>query len=131
MADEIGLRYVFTGHMHASDRSQFTTYRGNTILDFETGSLVSYKAPTRYTTISRTTYESNVYEDVKTKTIPVDTLKDIQSFQIDVKKTFETAPNLFKYQDISNSIKIVEFMLNASIETHLLKMQVLNPAILY
>lgn len=39
---DAGLRYIFTGHMHANDISQFETPRGNLLHDFQTAALVSY-----------------------------------------------------------------------------------------
>lgn len=108
MADELGIRYVFTGHMHATDRTQFTTYRGNTITDFETGSIVSYKAPTRYATISRTIYDEKLYEDVTTKVIPVENLKNVQSFLIDIPKSFENEPDFFYFSHITDLTNHIE-----------------------
>lgn len=43
----LGLEVVFTGHFHAQNISQ-ATYGSNTLLDIETGSLVTYPIPIRY-----------------------------------------------------------------------------------
>lgn len=44
---DAGLRYIFTGHMHANDVAEFTTIKGNHLTDVETASLVSYGSPVR------------------------------------------------------------------------------------
>ncbi len=44
---DAGMRYIFTGHMHANDVAEFTTPAGNHIVDLETGSLSSYGTPVR------------------------------------------------------------------------------------
>lgn len=48
---EAGLRVIFTGHYHAQDISSYT-YKGNTLFDIETGSLVTPPIPYRVITIS-------------------------------------------------------------------------------
>ncbi len=50
---DAGMRYVFTGHMHANDISQYTSVSGNTITDLETGSLSSWMSPQRHVTITK------------------------------------------------------------------------------
>lgn len=50
---DAGMRYVFTGHMHANDISQYTSVSGNTITDLETGSLSSWMSPQRHVTIMK------------------------------------------------------------------------------
>ncbi|MDR1458996.1 MAG: metallophosphoesterase, partial [Bacteroidales bacterium] len=52
---DAGLRYVFTGHMHANDIATITTPSGNTIYDIETGALVTYPSPTRLLGLTRDT----------------------------------------------------------------------------
>jgi 3',5'-cyclic AMP phosphodiesterase CpdA len=59
---EAGLRVIFTGHYHAQDISSYT-YKGNTLFDIETGSLVTPPIPYRMITIS------NDRLDVRTTTI--------------------------------------------------------------
>ena len=39
---DAGLRYIFTGHMHANDIAQFETPQGHLLHDFQTAALVSY-----------------------------------------------------------------------------------------
>lgn len=49
---QAGLRVIFTGHYHAQDISSYT-YKGNTLFDIETGSLVTPPIPYRMVTIDR------------------------------------------------------------------------------
>ena len=48
---QAGLRVIFTGHYHAQDISSYT-YKGNTLFDIETGSLVTPPIPYRMITIT-------------------------------------------------------------------------------
>ena len=82
LADRLNVRYTFTGHMHASDQNYHTTYSGNTLIDFETGSTVSLKSPSRYTTITRTEFDNKVYEDVNSLVVPIEDISTVQSFHI-------------------------------------------------
>lgn len=50
---DAGMRYIFTGHMHANDVAEFTTVSGNTIYDLETGSLASWGSPVRTVTMEK------------------------------------------------------------------------------
>lgn len=50
---DAGMRYIFTGHMHANDMAQFTSNAGNTITDLETGSLSSWMSPVRTIALSK------------------------------------------------------------------------------
>ena len=50
---DAGMRYIFTGHMHANDIAEYTTVSGNKIYDLETGSLAAYGSPVRTVTIQR------------------------------------------------------------------------------
>jgi len=43
----LGLKVVFTGHLHAQSISE-ATYDANTLIDIETGSLVTYPLPIRF-----------------------------------------------------------------------------------
>ncbi len=47
---EAGLKFIFTGHYHANDISSYT-YKGNTVYDIETGSLVTAPIPYRLITL--------------------------------------------------------------------------------
>lgn len=58
MAGELadaGMRYIFTGHMHANDIAEYTSVNGNKIYDLETGSLAAYGSPVRTVTVTRDT----------------------------------------------------------------------------
>lgn len=50
---DAGMRYIFTGHMHANDIAEYTSVNGNKIYDLETGSLAAYGSPVRTVTIRR------------------------------------------------------------------------------
>lgn len=50
---DAGMRYIFTGHMHANDIAEYTSVNGNKIYDLETGSLAAYGSPVRTVTIQR------------------------------------------------------------------------------
>lgn len=50
---DAGLRYIFTGHMHANDIAEYTTVNGNHLTDVETGSLSSWGSPVRSVTFSK------------------------------------------------------------------------------
>ncbi|NLZ55763.1 MAG: hypothetical protein GX900_03760, partial [Clostridiaceae bacterium] len=50
---DAGLRYVFTGHMHANDVAEFTTVAGKRLVDVETAALVSYGTPVRTAVFER------------------------------------------------------------------------------
>ena len=49
---QAGLRVIFTGHYHAQDISSYT-YKGNTLYDIETGSLVTPPIPYRMITVNK------------------------------------------------------------------------------
>ncbi len=48
-----GIRYGYTGHMHADDVMYYTDPEGRTFYDIETGSLQSYASPQHYYNIDR------------------------------------------------------------------------------
>lgn len=50
---DAGMRYIFTGHMHANDVAEFTTPKGSHITDLETGSLSAYGTPVRTVSIKK------------------------------------------------------------------------------
>jgi len=60
---DLGIQYVFTGHMHANSITKDTSEKGNEIYDIETNCLVTYPCSYRTVTFS----DENV--DVKTQTI--------------------------------------------------------------
>lgn len=49
---DAGVRYVFTGHMHAQNIASITSAAGNTLYDIETGSLITYPCPVRFAVFS-------------------------------------------------------------------------------
>jgi len=53
---DAGIRYVFTGHMHAQNIASMTSAAGNILYDIETGSLVTYPCPIRYVVFTGKTY---------------------------------------------------------------------------
>lgn len=55
----MGIRYVFSGHMHASDVMQYTDEEGRTLYDTETGSAISYASPRRYVKFERYSVAQN------------------------------------------------------------------------
>lgn len=50
---DAGLRYLFSGHMHANDIAEYTTLNGSHIVDVETGSLSSWGSPVRTVTLEK------------------------------------------------------------------------------
>lgn len=86
---DMGIRYVFTGHMHVCDAMTYTDAAGRTLYDFQTGSCVSYYSPRRYTTISRYDANGKLGEDCVSKVITLDTvgIKEVPSSNV-----FDAAP---------------------------------------
>ena len=65
---DAGLQYIFTGHMHANDIASYTTARGNTLYDIETGSVTTYPSPARVVNFKRTVEQGKVNETAAIKT---------------------------------------------------------------
>lgn len=86
---DMGIRYVFTGHMHVCDAMIYTDAAGRTLYDFQTGSCVSYYSPRRYTTISRYDANGKLGEDCVSKVMTLDTvgIKEVPSSNV-----FDAAP---------------------------------------
>lgn len=86
---DMGIRYVFTGHMHVCDAMTYTDAAGRTLYDFQTGSCVSYYSPRRYTTISRYDANGKLGEDCVSKVMTLDTvgIKEVPS-----RNVFDAAP---------------------------------------
>jgi len=61
-----GIRYGFTGHMHADDIMYYTDAEGRTFYDIETGSLQSYASPKHYYSIERYKAADNKLAEVFT-----------------------------------------------------------------
>ena len=51
---DAGIRYVFTGNLHAQSIAEHTTPSGNTVFDIQTGSPVVFPSPVRYATFTKT-----------------------------------------------------------------------------
>lgn len=66
---DAGMRYVFTGHMHANDIATMTTQAGNTLTDIETGSVVTYPSPYRMVTLTRGYDNGTVNETMDVRTV--------------------------------------------------------------
>lgn len=81
---DMGIRYVFTGHMHVCDAMTYTDAAGRTLYDFQTGSYVSYYSPRRYTTISRYDANGKLGEDCVSKVMTLDTvgIKEVPSSNV-------------------------------------------------
>lgn len=77
---DMGIRYAFTGHMHASDAMTYTDVEGRTLYDFETGSMISYASPRRYITLSRFDCDGKLGEKLESS---VYVLKNIKEFASD------------------------------------------------
>lgn len=86
---DMGIRYVFTGHMHVCDAMTYTDAAGRTLYDFQTGSCVSYYSPRRCTTISRYDANGKLGEDCVSKVMTLDTvgIKEVPSSNV-----FDAAP---------------------------------------
>ena len=86
---DMGIRYVFTGHMHVCDAMTYTDAAGRTLYDFQTGSCVSYYSPRRYTAISRYDANGKLGEDCVSKVMTLDTvgIKEVPSSNV-----FNAAP---------------------------------------
>lgn len=68
---DLGVSYVFTGHMHAQDIAKVVSKEGNTIYDIETGSTVTYPCPIRHISLKNAINTVNPEHslDVKTELI--------------------------------------------------------------
>ncbi|MBO4539123.1 MAG: metallophosphoesterase, partial [Clostridia bacterium] len=63
-----GVRYLFSGHQHASDITSYVTQNGNVAYDIETGSLASYGCSWRTMDLKRTISNGVVTEDFESLT---------------------------------------------------------------
>ena len=64
----LGIHFSMTGHVHASDIVSYTANNGEVMTDIVTGSIISYGAPIRFLTFSRS-------KDINTNKI-IDTVSD-------------------------------------------------------
>ncbi len=61
---ELGIKYTFSGHQHASDVATYVDAEGRTLYEFETGSFVSLDSPIRYATVTRYNVDGKLAESV-------------------------------------------------------------------
>jgi len=92
---QMGIRYVYTGHQHASDVMSYTDVEGRTMFDMETGSMVSYDSPRRYTTITRYDCDGSLGETFESNLYVIDSIKEIADTLVSTavwnQSTFDTA----------------------------------------
>ena len=65
---DLGVSYVFTGHMHAQDIAKIVSREGNTIYDIETGSTVTYPCPIRHLELNNLIATENPGHNLDVKT---------------------------------------------------------------
>lgn len=79
---DVGLRYIFTGHMHENDIAEFTTAKGNTLYDIETGSTAGYGSPLRTVEFEKNTTEKLDETKVKEKvTVSSESIKSTANIE--------------------------------------------------
>lgn len=73
----LGVRFLFTGHLHAQDVAKYDDGKGNVFYDIQTGSLVTYPLPVRHITIENNISKGQDYTiDMKTDLIDSFTYTD-------------------------------------------------------
>ena len=90
---DLGVSYVFTGHMHAQDIAKVKSTQGNTIYDIETGSTVTYPCPIRHISLKNAinTVDPEHSLDVKTELIKNVTYTDSDGSQKNITDLTEFA----------------------------------------
>ena len=90
---DLGVSYVFTGHMHAQDIAKVKSAQGNTIYDIETGSTVTYPCPIRHISLKNAinTVDPEHSLDVKTELIKNVTYTDSDGSQKNITDLTEFA----------------------------------------
>ena len=66
MAD-LGVRYIFSGHMHSNDITSRVSLNGNLLTDTETSSVTGYRGAVRYARISRGVVGDKAAENFETR----------------------------------------------------------------
>lgn len=89
---DLGVSYVFTGHMHAQDIAKVVSKEGNTIYDIETGSTVTYPCPIRHLELNNAIATENPGHDLDVKT---ELIKNVTYTDFDKKDT--TIENLTEF----------------------------------
>ena len=65
---DLGIKFIFTGHMHAQDISKKISPNNNPIYDIETGSTVTYPLPIRHLTLANNVTSDNPHVALKVET---------------------------------------------------------------
>ncbi len=81
---DLGVSYVFTGHMHAQDIAKVVSKEGNTIYDIETGSTVTYPCPIRHLELNNAISTENPGHNLDVKT---ELIKNVTYTDFDKKDT--------------------------------------------
>lgn len=89
---DLGVSYVFTGHMHAQDIAKVKSTQGNTIYDIETGSTVTYPCPIRHLELNNAIATEIPEHDLDVKT---ELIKNVTYTDFDKKDT--TIENLTEF----------------------------------
>lgn len=100
---DMGIRYVLTGHMHASDAMSYTDAQGRTLYDFQTGSCVSYDSPRRYVTLTRNNCDGKLGEICESSIYRLDDasstpLKEVPSYNVFNTREFDEEAFLKNYE---------------------------------
>lgn len=99
---DLGVSYVFTGHMHAQDIAKLVSRDGNTIYDIETGSTVTYPCPIRHLELNNAIATENPGHDldVKTELIKNVTYTDFDKKDITIENLTEFAKGTVINKDL-------------------------------
>ncbi|GEM_PF-843723 len=99
----MGIHYVMTGHMHASDAMSYTDEQGRTLYDFQTGSCVSYDSPRRDLTITRYNCDGKLGDSCVSSIQRLDNeatpLKEVPSYNVFTDTKFDSVSFTEKYQE--------------------------------
>lgn len=64
---DLGMHFMFTGHMHSNDIATHSSFNGNVLTDIETASMIGYKGGTRYCKIERGTVGDEYSENFSSR----------------------------------------------------------------
>lgn len=113
-----GMQIMFTGHFHSNDITLFTTPKGNTIYDIETGSLAGYPFPYRLMTLQN--------KKLTIESFFVDSIPSNPNLQEEYRlKTEKIANRLARSKVEAMSLPIPEEIKNTLIDL-IVKMQILH-----
>ena len=98
----MGIRYSFTGHMHANDVAYYTNAEGETFYDLETGSMISYYGPKHYISIER--YKTNVsgQDGFAEKFILKNDILETFAYDVNGNGVIDNDEKAINYNDYSN-----------------------------